>query len=76
MPETPMALNSVPRLAPPLARRLVGIEDAAQYLGVSADTVLGMLARGALHRVALPGVRRLLLDVRELDAVVDAGRAG
>jgi hypothetical protein len=34
------------------------------------------LERGASHRVVLPGVRRVLLEVRELEAVVDAGRRG
>ena len=56
-------------------RRLVGLGDAAKYLGVSTDTVAGMLDRGILHRVVLPGVRRLLLDVHELDRVIEAGRA-
>jgi hypothetical protein len=38
--------------------------------------VPGGAAEGGSARVVLPGVRRLLLDVRELDAVVDAGRRG
>jgi excisionase family DNA binding protein len=72
-----MVGNNVPlqrRNNVPLQRRLLGLEDAAAYLGVSTDTVLGMLERGVVHRVALPGVRRLLLDVRELDEVVEASR--
>jgi hypothetical protein len=33
-----------------------------------------LLIGDPLERGAFPGVRRLLLDVRELDALVDAGR--
>ena len=64
---------SAPPLAPNSVRRLVDVRGAAAYLSVSPDTVEGLLQRGVIRRVTLPGVRRLLVDLRELDRLV-AGR--
>ena len=54
--------------------RLVGIAVASRYLGVSAWTVRDLIEHGTLPRVALPGVRRVLVDQRDLDRLVDASR--
>src|SRR2546425_3401395 len=46
--------------------RLVDVAGASRYLGVSAVTVRDLIEPGALPRVALPGVRRVLVDQREI----------
>jgi excisionase family DNA binding protein len=51
--------------------RLLGLPGAARYLGMGRDTVRGLVHRGALKWVRLPGVKRLLLDRRELDRLID-----
>jgi excisionase family DNA binding protein len=56
------------------APRLLDVEGAAGYLGVSAWTVRDLVERGSLSRVALPGVRRLLFDRCDLDRLVDTSR--
>ena len=53
------------------APRLLDVEGAAGYLGVSAWTVRDLVERGSLSRVALPGVRRLLFDRCDLDRLVE-----
>ncbi len=57
-------------------RRLLGVADAAAYLGVSARAVWRLLGQGALQRVELPGTRRVLLDVEDLNALVEASKHG
>jgi hypothetical protein len=60
--------------------RLLGLEDAARYLGaLSVWTVRDLIAAGKLTPVRLPGprgedLRRILLDIHDLDALVDAAR--
>jgi len=54
--------------------RLIDVATAAGYLGVSPWTVRDLIDRGSLPRVALPGVRRVLVDQRDLDRLVDASR--
>ena len=60
--------------APRPARRLVGLEDAAVMLGISVWTVREMVYRGDLRAVKLPGVRRFLLDLRDLEVLIAAGK--
>jgi excisionase family DNA binding protein len=55
------------------------VEDAARYLSVSTWTVRDMVAAGTLRAVRLPvgngrDVRRLLFDVRDLDALVEQSK--
>ena len=58
-------------------RRLAGRRQAADYLDVTLRTLDRMIARGLLNRVRLPGVRRTLLDLADLDRLVDeAKRSG
>jgi excisionase family DNA binding protein len=59
--------------------RLLDVEAAAVYLSVSPWTIRDLVAAGELHRVRLPvggqrEVRRLLLDRRDLDRLVDRSR--
>jgi excisionase family DNA binding protein len=54
--------------------RLLDVEAAADYLGVSVWTVRDLVERGSLSRVALPGVRRLLFDRCDLDRLIEASR--
>ena len=63
--------------------RLLDIKAAAVYLGgVSPWTLRGLVADGHLRPVRLPSLRhpgengrRLLFDIRDLDAVVDRWKA-
>jgi hypothetical protein len=63
-----------------IAPRLLDLEGAARYLGgISTWSVRDLLDSGRLHRVRLPGVngsdlRRVLLDVQELDALIAQSR--
>jgi excisionase family DNA binding protein len=52
----------------------VGLQDAATMLGVSVWTVREMVWRGNLHTVKLPRVRRFLLDLHDLEALITAGK--
>ncbi len=51
--------------------RLLSVEQAAAYLGVSRRVIWGLLESGELHRVRIPlghrDVRRTLIDVKDLD---------
>lgn len=59
--------------APPaLAPRLLGLKASAGYLGVGTGLVRRLLEAGQLDRVQLAGSRRLLIDRRQLDALVDS----
>ena len=51
--------------------RLLGLKDAADYLGVSDWTVRGLVKQGHVIPIRLPGVCRLLFDVRRLDQLVE-----
>jgi hypothetical protein len=62
--------------------RLRDVDAAGDYLGVSPWTVRALVAEGHLKPVRLPSVRypgengrRLLFDVRDLDAAVDKWKA-
>ena len=63
-----------------LAPRLLDLGGAARYLGgISTWSVRDLLDTGRLHRVRLPGAgtsdfRRVLIDVRELDALIAASK--
>jgi excisionase family DNA binding protein len=65
--------------APPtIGPRLVSLQQAAEYLGVSYWTVRDLVDAGKVKRVRLPvgqrDVRRVLLDVRDLDRLVDLSK--
>ncbi len=52
--------------------RLVSLEDGAAYLGMSPSWVKGKLACGELSFIRFG--RRRLLELRELDAYIEARR--
>ncbi len=58
-----------------LKPRLVSMRDAATYLGVHLNTVRDLVSAGHIPRVNLPlasrDLRRVLLDVRDLERLVD-----
>jgi hypothetical protein len=73
----------MPTSCPPgsLQPRLLGLRDSAAYLGLSAWAIRALLDSGTLCRVRIPlpgggELRRLLLDVRDLDQLVDRSREG
>lgn len=64
----------------PYHARLLSLAAAAGYVGMSTWVIRRWLADGVLTRVRLPGAEgreadRLLLDVTDLDALIDAGKA-
>jgi excisionase family DNA binding protein len=74
---TPVVTAAVGTITP----RLLDLEGAAAYLSVSSWTVRDLVDSGRLRRVRLPGprgadLRRVLLDVRELDSLVSASTDG
>lgn len=59
--------------------RLLDVHKSSQYLGVSPSLIRAYLASGHLHQVLLPDpgcsarvIRRVLIDIRELDAFVES----
>lgn len=54
----------------PLSRRLLSTSQAAEYLGVSEDSVRNMNAGGKLRRVKIVGVK-LMFDVKDLDRMIE-----
>jgi hypothetical protein len=65
----------------PIRPRLLGLSDSARYLGnVSPWVVRKLMDTGVISRVrlTLPGevdIRRLLFDVRDLDALIEKAKA-
>jgi excisionase family DNA binding protein len=57
---------------------LLGLRDAADYLGLSFWTVRDLVNAGTIKPVRLPlagrDLRRILLDRRDLDALVDRSK--
>ena len=51
--------------------RVLDLEQAARYLGLSTWTVRELRAAGEIPALEVPGVRRLLFDRAILDRVVD-----
>jgi hypothetical protein len=63
----------------PASARLVGLHAAAAYVGVSTWVIRGWETDGVLSRVRLPSpgggeMDRLLFDVADLDALIEAGK--
>jgi hypothetical protein len=72
----PVALAAVAALP----ARLVDLAGAARYLGnLSPWSVRDLITNGTLRRVRLPGaggadLRRVLLDVRDLDQLIEQSK--
>jgi excisionase family DNA binding protein len=54
------------------APRLLSVQDVADETGLSVWTVRDLIGGGALPRVELPGVRRVLVDRRDLERAIEA----
>ncbi len=63
---------SVPVVLP----RLLGVREAGAYLGISPFTIRNMVRDGRLPVVHVPGLTRVLLDIKDLDGLVDAWKRG
>ena len=64
----------------PIPPRLLSLEDAATYLGVSPWTVRDLEHAGTLTRVRIPlprqgELRKLLFDRADLDRLIEAWKA-
>jgi excisionase family DNA binding protein len=68
-------VNDNSRVPASVSPRLLGIRDAARYLGVSPFTIRNMLRDKRLLPVAVPGLARVLLDVRDLDVLIEAWKS-
>ena len=60
----------------PIAPRLLELDDAAAYLGVSSWTVRGLEGAGTLRRICIPteggrDLRKLLFDRNDLDRLIE-----
>jgi hypothetical protein len=55
-------------------RRVLGLEAAAAYLDTTPRTIQRLIARGILTPVNIPTLRRVLLDRRDLDSLIDLGK--
>ena len=54
--------------------RLLGLKEAAAYLGISDWTLRKLMAERHLAPVRLPGVCRLLFDRTDLDRLIERSR--
>jgi hypothetical protein len=54
--------------------RLLGFDAAAGYLNVTGQTVRRLRARGVLHPVHIPTLRRVLFDRQDLDSLIEASK--
>lgn len=55
--------------------RLVGLTEAARRLGVTPRSVQNLVMRGVILPVRLPGLRRTLLDLRDIEQLVETGKS-
>ncbi len=69
----PSSVVASETFSPP--RRLLDLEAGAMYLGISARTLRALIATRHVKPVKLPGVRRALVDVRDLDALIEGAKA-
>ena len=65
-----------PAPPPALQPLLLRVPDAAVLLGVSEREVWGMLQRGELTRVTIPGKRMTRIAREDLDRLVNEWRQG
>lgn len=60
---------------PEFAKRLYTVDEAAAWLGISRRSVYSLIDSGKLRTVELRGVRRRLIDIRELERLISQSRA-
>lgn len=52
--------------------RLISLRDAEHYSGIPKDSIRKLITMRKLPAVELPGIRRVLIDREDLDALIDA----
>src|SRR5262249_23323992 len=57
--------------AQPLLRRVLDVREAAAYLGLSVCTTRELISAGKVPRVRIADMRRVLVDVRDLDQLIE-----
>lgn len=62
------------REKPPSAVRLKTIREAAEYLALSPRTVREMVDNGVLRKVQSADVRRVLVDIKDLDKWIEKNK--
>jgi excisionase family DNA binding protein len=65
-------MNSVTQSGLP---RLVSLRDASKELGMSVWTLRDLVASGTLRAVQPPGVRRILLDRKDLERAIESWKS-
>jgi hypothetical protein len=55
--------------------RLIGREAAATYLDMTTRSLDRLVGKGLLRPIKIPGLRRVMFDRADLDALIDAGKA-
>ncbi|MGH8072260.1 MAG: helix-turn-helix domain-containing protein [Candidatus Entotheonellia bacterium] len=58
-----------------LPGRLLSLGAAAIYLHTTERTVRRLIARGILHPVQIPTLRRVLIDRADIDRLIDDAKA-
>lgn len=51
-----------------MEKNLLTIQDTAEYLSVSTDTIRNFIARGTLPAIRYPGSRRIYIRKDDLDS--------
>jgi excisionase family DNA binding protein len=66
----------MPRRAskPLIPRRWATREEAAEYSRLSLRTIDDRVAQGLIHCYRVPGGRRCLIDLNELDQLIESGQ--
>jgi predicted DNA-binding transcriptional regulator AlpA len=54
-------------------KRMLGVKDLAEYLGIKPQTIYNQVPAGTfpIKRKAIPGLRRLKWDRRDVDRYLD-----
>ena len=63
-------MSAIEECGRPLRNRLLTLDKAAEYLGVSPDTLQRLHSAGKIQSVKIMD-RRLLFDVNDLDSVIE-----
>ena len=72
-PTNPDDLRAVGHMETTIQPRLLAVNDAATYLGVSRSSLLRALDNGDIPRVRIAG--RVLVDRHDLDTLIDTAKA-
>jgi excisionase family DNA binding protein len=68
-------LSSAPgRRAGKIARKFITMAEAADWLGVSVDTVRRRIAHGQLEGYQMPGSRLIFLKIADVETLIESGK--